>query len=138
MTKKHYFFAAAAMLAVGFCSCSDDETPEQETYAVKLAENIVGGQISATPAAAPAGQTVTLTATPDADYALQDWTVTRADNNAAVPTADASATTTTFIMPEASVTVSATFAPEQAFSNKIATVRVQYGVARNRTGSFIQ
>ena len=127
MTKKHYFFAAAAMLAVGFCSCSDDETSEQETYAVKLAENIVGGQISATPAAAPAGQTVTLTATPDADYELQDWTVTRADNNAAVPTADASATTTTFIMPEASVTVSATFAPEQAFSNKIATVRIPAG-----------
>ena len=60
------------------------------------------GTISA-PEQAYAGATVTLTATPDEGYCLSSWNVMDANN---VPV---TVTGNTFIMPESSVTVSATF-----------------------------
>ena len=61
------------------------------------------GSISATPTTAYAGETITLTATPAANYVLQSWNVKDASNNTIA------VTNNQFTMPDSNVTVSATF-----------------------------
>ena len=65
------------------------------------------GSISASPTTAYAGETVTLTATPAANYVLESWSVKDANNNTIA------VTNNQFTMPDSNVTVSATFALEQ-------------------------
>ena len=65
------------------------------------------GSISASPATAYAGETVTLTASPAANYVLESWSVKDANNNTIA------VTNNQFTMPDSNVTVSATFAFQQ-------------------------
>ena len=67
-----------------------------------------GGTVTADPAAAKAGATVTLTATPDEGYALGTITVTDRFGDAVKVTENADGTYT-FTMPNGQVTVKATF-----------------------------
>ena len=67
-----------------------------------------GGTVTADPAAAKAGATVTLTATPDEGYALGTITVTDRFGDAVKVTENADGTYT-FTMPNGQVTVTATF-----------------------------
>ena len=67
-----------------------------------------GGTVTADPAAAKAGATVTLTATPDEGYALGSLTVTDRFGDAVKVTENADGTYT-FTMPNGQVTVKATF-----------------------------
>ena len=73
------------------------------------------GAISADVAFAAKGDTVTLTATPDVGYALSAWNVTDADNQAVIVKAN-----NTFTMPDANVTVSATFSEWKWLQNQLA------------------
>ena len=65
------------------------------------------GSISATPTTAYAGETITLTATPAANYALESWSVKDANNNTIA------VNNNQFTMPDSNVTVSATFVFQQ-------------------------
>ncbi len=65
------------------------------------------GSISASPTTAYAGETITLTATPVANYVLESWNVKDANNNTIA------VTNNQFTMPDSNVTVSATFAFQQ-------------------------
>ena len=65
------------------------------------------GSISASPTTAYAGETVTLTATPSANYVLESWSVKDANNNTIA------VTNNQFTMPDSNVTVSATFVFQQ-------------------------
>ena len=65
------------------------------------------GSISASPTTAYAGETVTLTASPAANYVLESWSVKDANNNTIA------VTNNQFTMPDSNVTVSATFAFQQ-------------------------
>ena len=74
-------------------------------FEVNVAENIQNGQVSVIPNSAEEGSTVTVTATPDEGYVLDDITVTCDNSNQAVPVAEDG----TFTMPADNVTVNATF-----------------------------
>ena len=65
------------------------------------------GSISASPTTAYAGETITLTATPAANYALESWSVKDANNNTIA------VNNNQFTMPDSNVTVSATFVFQQ-------------------------
>ena len=68
---------------------------------------VQNGSISASPTTAYAGETVTLTATPAANYVLESWSVKDANNNTIA------VTNNQFTMPDSNVTVSATFVFQQ-------------------------
>ena len=72
-------------------------------FAVNIDPAIENGTVEADKATAAAGETVTLTITPDAGYELATLTVKKADESEVAVTANA------FEMPAAAVTVSATF-----------------------------
>jgi hypothetical protein len=72
------------------------------TYAVTVAEGIENGTVSADPTVAEAGETITLTITPNDDYELDELTVMAGETPVTV-------TDNTFVMPASAVTVSATF-----------------------------
>ena len=72
-----------------------------------------GGTVTADPAAAKAGATVTLTATPDEGYAVGTITVTDRFGDAVKVTENADGTYT-FTMPNGQVTVTATFVETEA------------------------
>lgn len=92
-------------------------TPVQ-TYNVNINGTFEGGTVTARPTPAAAGETVTLTASPDEGYRLESFSVTYDDGIATLATTRATQTvsvtktgenTGTFTMPAANVTVSATF-----------------------------
>ena len=74
-------------------------------YAITVDNAIEGGSVSADKEEAAEGETVTLTATPDANYVFGAWNVKDADN------ADVTVTNNQFTMPAKAVTVSAVFQP---------------------------
>lgn len=82
----------------------------QTAYSVIIDSEIVNGTVTAIPSLAKKGETITLTLTPDNDYALSTLTV---EDNLFQPiptTQDANDSTKyTFTMPEGDVRVSATF-----------------------------
>lgn len=97
-------------------------TPVQ-TYNVNINGTFEGGSVTASPTSAAAGETVTLTASPDEGYRLESFSVTYDDGIATLATTRATQTvsvtktgenTGTFTMPEANVTVSATFSEIQS------------------------
>ena len=75
------------------------------TFAVSIADGIVGGTVVADPVSAKAGDEVTLTNTPAEGYEFVSYSVTGVKSNEAVPVTDGK-----FTMPADDVTVSATFA----------------------------
>ena len=81
-------------------------------YTVNLTQT-TGGIISANPAQAEVGQTITLTATPNVGYSFGSWSV----NDGAV-----SVSNNTFAMPASDVTVTATF------SNNVTTYTISFSV----------
>ena len=76
---------------------------ENPTYIITIADNIQNGTVTADKSDAAEGEIVTLTATPNTDYAFGSWTVTDASSNSITVTSN------TFTMPASNVTVSATF-----------------------------
>ena len=74
----------------------------KEKHSVIISSDVKNGTITATPTTAFAGETITLTATPDGGYILSEWNVTTATGNVTV-------TDNAFVMPDEDVTVSATF-----------------------------
>ena len=85
------------------------------TYAVTIAGSITNGTVTASKSKAAYGETVTLTATPAAGYALVKPTVTdeNSDNVAVTDNGDG---TYSFTMPATAVTVNATFTSATALS----------------------
>ena len=81
--------------------------PANPNYRIDIPA-VEGGTVTADPAAAKAGATVTLTATPDEGYALGSLTVTDRFGDAVKVTENADGTYT-FTMPNGQVTVKATF-----------------------------
>ena len=82
--------------------------PANPNYRITL-EATQGGTVTADPTAAKAGETVTLTPTPDAGYEVGDVTVTDRFGDAVAVTENADGTYT-FTMPNGQVTVTVTFA----------------------------
>ena len=83
----------------------DVPTPPAPTYHnVAVADSIANGTVTAAPTSALANDTITVTATPAAGYELTTLTYTYGQT-----TIDIDQTTMQFLMPEADVTVNATF-----------------------------
>lgn len=85
--------------------------PANPNYRIDIPD-FEGGTVTADPAAAKAGATVTLTATPDEGYAVGTITVTDRFGDAVKVTEQADGTYT-FTMPNGQVTVKATFVETQ-------------------------
>ena len=86
----------------------DASWTEGKTYAVTAATNLAHGSVSA-PATAAEGSTVTITATPDAGYAVSSYSAWQTGNTAQTVSVGE---TGQFTMPAFPVTVSATFAED--------------------------
>ena len=87
--------------SVDYSDYSTSCTVEQD-YTITIADDIEHGTITA-PATAKAGATITLTATADENYSFDTWSVTEEGGTAVTVSGNQ------FTMPEANVTVSATF-----------------------------
>ncbi len=87
-------------------------TPQPTTYTVNISADIVNGSVTADPAQAESGTTVTLTVTPDNGYKLDLLEVNSVDGAPIETTAGETEGVYTFTMPEGDVTVSATFVEE--------------------------
>lgn len=74
----------------------------KEEHSVIISSDVKNGTITATPTTAFAGETITLTATPDGGYILSEWNVTTATGTVTV-------NDNAFVMPDEDVTVSAVF-----------------------------
>jgi hypothetical protein len=90
-----------------FSGCQHDPDPTPY-YTVSVASGISNGKISVSHTSAKAGQSITVTATPDSGYQLQSGSLTYNDGT------EHAITGTTFTMPAANVTVSAAFVPDGA------------------------
>ena len=86
--------------------------PPATTYSVTIDSNIENGTVTASPTEAAEGATVTLTATPAANYNFGSWTVKDASD------ADVAVTGNTFTMPASNVTVSASFVEKSKYTIK--------------------
>ena len=86
------------------------------TYDIDVDDQIVNGSISADKEHAAAGETVTLTATPNAGYELNEWEVVLDGSANPVNVTETSATTATFEMPASNVLVSATFTAKPTYA----------------------
>lgn len=74
----------------------------KDKHSVIISSDVKNGTITATPTTAFAGETITLTATPDGGYILSEWNITTATGNVTV-------NDNAFVMPDEDVTVSAVF-----------------------------
>ena len=112
-TKLHWNFSTTsanvqvASVTVTYTSIGADET----TYSVTLNQPAEGGTIEADKDEAAKGATVTLTATPNAGYKWESWTVTGASGNVAVSNDQ-------FTMPAEDVTVTASFIAKTQYTIK--------------------
>lgn len=75
----------------------------KEQHSVVISSDIQNGTVSANPTKAYAGETITLSATPDGGYSLNEWNVTTA-TDVVIAVKD-----NKFVMPDEDVTVSAVF-----------------------------
>lgn len=82
--------------------------PEPTKYTVTVDSTITHGTVTADPTSAAAGETVTLTVTPNGGYELEKLTVNDGEKDLEV-TNTAGTNEWTFTMPAANVTVTATF-----------------------------
>lgn len=78
--------------------------PEPTVYTITVNEYIQNGTVSVSATSAKEGDVITLTATPAEGYELEEYIVTRTDNNA-----ELTVTNNKFTMPAANVSVTATF-----------------------------
>ena len=85
-------------------------------YDVKIADDITGGEVSASRKLAYKGTTITITIAPDAGYELAKLIVTDSRGNAVAVT-KASDNTYTFKMPASKITVKAAFAVANPFED---------------------
>ncbi|MBR1691514.1 MAG: FecR domain-containing protein [Lachnospiraceae bacterium] len=99
-------------------SQTEDQTEEQ-TYTVTV-QTATGGSMSANPSSAKAGDTVTLTATPESGYELESVSVTDGGGSSVATTAGSSANVVTFTMPSGNVTVTPSF--KKSYTITIPTV----------------
>lgn len=81
-----------------------------QTYNIELDDQVEHGTIAADMTSAPAGVTVTLTATPDAGYEFGEWTVLDDGAN------EVTVSNNQFEMPASNVTVSATFTAKPTYT----------------------
>ena len=95
-------FMAAAMLTLGFASCSSDSGDEAKTYFVKV-EKAEHGTVVASAEKAEAGKTITLVATAEDGYVFEAYSVKDADGKS-VEVKDGA-----FKMPASDVIVSVSF-----------------------------
>ena len=79
------------------------------TYTVTVSGDVANGTVTAAPASACAGDTVTLTAEAEENYILESLTVTPEGGKAETVARDAETEAYRFTMPAANVTVSASF-----------------------------
>lgn len=85
---------------------------QSTAYTVTVNQDIEHGTVTATPTSAYAGNTITVTVTPDNYYSFNELFVM--NGNTAIPTTESQTTNVyTFTMPAANVSVSATFTADQ-------------------------
>lgn len=92
--------------------------PAATKYDVTIDSGIENGSVAASVNKAKEGDTVNLTATPDAGYALSAWDVYKTDDSSTKITV----TDNTFTMPAYAVTVSASFAAVPTISMNITSI----------------
>lgn len=95
----------ALVVVAAACSDDDDNGPQKYTVTVTATEN---GTAKADPTSCEAGETVTLTATPDEGFLFVKWTVKSGE----VTLADATANPVEIIMPKGDIAIEASFAEE--------------------------
>jgi hypothetical protein len=112
--------------------------PEDPTYTITIG-TFPGGAVSASPASATAGTSITLTVTPDTGYELQSGSLTYSHDGTDYPVSSSS-----FIMPAANVTVGAVFDPLPPNTYSITvntssggTVSVDGGISSATAGTTI-
>ena len=106
---------ASGQLDVYLYKAGDVPTPPAPTnHTVSVASGIANGTVNVNPTTAQAGATITVTATPDANYELATLTYTYGQT-----TNNIDLTTMQFTMPDADVTVNATFTEQQVVINPI-------------------
>lgn len=117
----------ALILMVAACS-DDNETagPEKYTVTVTAADN---GTAIAEPATCEAGETVTLTATPDEGFLFVKWTVISGE----VTLADATANPVKITMPNSDAAIEASFA-EALVPYAVKVVAGEHGSAKASVG----
>ena len=122
-------FSATIGGTCGFTEVTVYYTGELKTvtkYSITVDGSIANGSVSASAATAEAGDVITLTATPDAGYALSSYDVRDASDNVVTVTDNK------FTMPASNVTVSATFTESLGGSVHVATINFN-----NVTGTAI-
>lgn len=87
-----------------YLSDGSEPEPEPTKYTITIAEDIVGGTVTASAAEAVENTEITLTATPATGYDFSSWNVTNAATSAEITITD-----NKFTMPAANVNVSANF-----------------------------
>lgn len=105
LSKFAAILVTAAFVCLAFAGCSEPtvDTPETPTYTVTISSTIEKGTVTASKTSGiAAGETITLTVTPEDGYALETLTVKNGEENVTV-------TSNAFTMPSANVTVSANF-----------------------------
>ena len=114
---------AAFSITFSFISCSngvdDSNNDNSSSYTITIDSAIRNGSVTSDKSSANAGDTVTLTATPDSGYKFKNFTV---KNGNATINITLSGTTGTFTMPEGNVTVSATFEAENIKTVSFSTI----------------
>lgn len=95
------------------------------TYAVQALSG-GHGSVAASQDSADGGETITLTITPDSDYALERLTITGVDGNY-IPYARQDETRFTFVMPSRDVTVAASFSKQVSYTYHVRTLSARSG-----------
>lgn len=103
--KTFRFMALATVALFAFASCEKTAEEGGETTFTVTVTDDGNGTAAADPAEAAAGETVTITATPNEGFIFAGWTV----SSGKVALADATASVTTFTMPAEDVEINVTF-----------------------------
>lgn len=97
-------FYTGTPTAAPYVPSTTEPEPEPTVYTITVNEYIQNGSVSVSAASAEEGTVITLTATPAEGYELEEYVVTRTDNNTELTVAN-----NKFTMPAANVSVTATF-----------------------------
>ena len=112
--------------------------PSVKTYAISVPSNVAHGTVSVLWPSAAWGDTVTITATPEAGYELDTLTVTDKDGNELTVT-DRGNNKYTFVMPEGEVSIQASFKVSEkkqpTITSKEESCQTQEQIEQSRTHS---
>ena len=111
MKSKHLIrkYSVILALAVLFAACTREQHEEEElVYSISIG-TFANGSVLANKATAAAGETITLTVTPDDDYELDDITAYKTGELATAVSLNDTGSSLFFDMPEHDVTVAAVF-----------------------------